>query len=165
MFFSHAYKLFSVYAFQYLNPDYFHWSYCSAGKRCCSAASSSHPRGKGRTCSYLLKMTLLSQNTEQNLMIRKVHITQATENSSVLRILKEVYFYNKDMWNVFWNIHMYIWIHPWGLDVQQTDYKIWLATLLLSLLTAVKAISFDISDIIPSSLQGVWSDTQQTSKG
>lgn len=90
MVFSHAYKLFSAYAFQYLNPDYFHWSYCSTGKHCFSAASSSRPWGKGRACSYLLKMTLLSRSTEQNLMIRKVHTTQATANSSVLRILKEV---------------------------------------------------------------------------
>lgn len=90
MFFSHAYKLFSACAFEYLNPDYFHWSYCSAGKHCFSVSSSSHPWGKGRTCSYLLKMTLLSQSTEQNLMIRKVHITQAVASSSMLGILKEV---------------------------------------------------------------------------
>lgn len=88
MFFSHAYKLFPAYAFQYLNPDYFHWSYGSAAKHGFPAASSSHPRGKGRTCSYLLKMTLWSLTTEQNLMIRKVD-TQAIANSSVLRILKE----------------------------------------------------------------------------
>lgn len=36
---------------------------------------------------------------------------------------------------------------------------------LLSLLTAAKAISFDISDIILSSLQGMQSDTRQTRKG
>lgn len=81
--FLHKYTLFS--AFQYPNPDYFHWFYCSAGKHCFSAASSSHPQGKGRTCSCMLKTS-----TEQNLMIRKVHITQAIANISVLRILKEV---------------------------------------------------------------------------
>lgn len=53
----------------------------------------------------------------------------------------------------------------WPLDVQQMDYKIWLATVLLSLLTAAKDISFDISDIIPSSLLGMQTDTKQTKKG
>lgn len=65
------------------------------------------------------------------------------------------------MWNVFWNIHMYTWVHPWDLDIQQIDYKIWLAMVLLSVLTTAKSIS----DRIPSSVQGIWSDTQQPRKG
>lgn len=37
-------------------------------------------------------------------------------------------------WNVFLNIRMYTWIHPWDLDIQQMDYEIWLVMALLSVL-------------------------------
>lgn len=69
------------------------------------------------------------------------------------------------MWNVFWNIHMYIWVHPWDLDFQQMDYEISLLMVLLLGLTTAKSTSSDISDRIPSSVQGIWSVTQQPRKG
>lgn len=69
------------------------------------------------------------------------------------------------MWNVFWNIHMYIWIHPRDLDIQVMDYEIWLVPVLKSVLTTAQSMSSDVSDRIPFSVQGIQSDTQQTRKG
>lgn len=91
-------------------------------------------------------------------MIRKVHITKAIATLSVLRILKE-FIPITQLCGMFPEIFPCIFESIW------MDYKTWVATVLLSLFTAAKAISFDISDIIPTSCQGTQSDTQQTREG
>lgn len=112
--FLHTYTLVS--AFQYPNPDYFHWSNCTTGQHCISAASSSHPHSKCRTCSYMLRTS-----TEQNLMITKVHITQAIANIPVLRILKEVISILQ-LFGMFPEI--FTCNLSSSLGIQQMDYKI-----------------------------------------